>query len=214
MFKKTVQRIIQVAFLGLFLFLVSTGNVRLWMGLFLGSVLVSFLFGRIYCGWVCPINTVLGPLTALKRALHIKEIPIPRMLAKPWTRILFLLLFLAAFGFTAKTGKKLPVLPVLAVLGIATTILFPESFWHRYLCPYGSILSVSSKSARIGMKIDADKCNNCNACSNVCPALAIEKREKHVIRKTDCLACMQCQRVCKQGAITFGKEKKTLSDQR
>lgn len=201
--KRTVRRMVQVLFLVLFALLVSTGKVRLWMGIFLVSVAASFLFGRIYCGWICPINTVLGPITSIKRALHIKSIPIPRFLAKGWVRISVLLLFFATFVLTMATGRNLPVLPVLFGLGVGLTLLFPEEFWHRYLCPYGTILSLTSKKSRYGLHIDPEQCNNCNACSNVCPALAIEKLEKHQIVQSDCLVCMRCQQVCRQKAIRY-----------
>ena len=203
--KKVLQRIIQVLFLAIFVFLVAKQKVQLWMALFLVSILASFVFGRLYCGWACPINTVLGPITWVKKKLHIKSLAIPSFLAKTWVRIFTLALFIAVFAFTMKTGKKLPVLPVLFGLGVFVTLFFPEEFWHRYLCPYGTILSLPSRKATFAMTIDADKCNNCNACSRVCPALAIGKEDKHFIKKHDCLACMQCERVCKQDAIGFKK---------
>jgi polyferredoxin len=205
--KKTLQRIIQVLFLALFVFLIAKQKVQLWMALFVVSVLASFVFGRLYCGWACPINTVLGPITWMKKKLHIKSLPIPSFLAKTWVRILTLVLFITVFVFTMKTGKKLPVLPVLFGLGVFVTLFFPEEFWHRYLCPYGTILSLPSRTAKFHMTIDAEKCNNCNACSRVCPALAIGKSEKHFIKKQDCLTCMQCERVCKQKAISFKAER-------
>ena len=204
--KKALQRIIQVLFLAIFVFLLAKQKIQLWMALFLISVIASFVFGRLYCGWACPINTVLGPITWVKKKLHIKSIPIPSFLAKTWVRLVSLALFIAVFVFIMRTGKKLPVLPVLFYLGVFVTLLFPEEFWHRYLCPYGTILSLPSRKAKFSMTIDAGKCNNCNACSRVCPALAIGKEDKHFIRKRDCLACMQCERVCKQDAIGFRKD--------
>lgn len=58
--KYKLQRMIQIALLGFFIFLIIKGRVQLWVGLLLGGIVLSFLFGRFYCGWMCSINTVLA----------------------------------------------------------------------------------------------------------------------------------------------------------
>lgn len=173
------------------------------MGLFLLSIAASFLLGRIYCGWFCPINTVMKNVTRLKKKLHIKELSIPKSLNKPWIRFIVLGLFIAIFIFTMKTGIKLPVLPAMFAIGIIFTLFFPEELWHHYLCPYGTILSMSSSKTKHHMTIDPEKCNNCTMCSKVCPTKAIEKDQKHFIIKKNCLVCMECSRNCKQNAISY-----------
>jgi len=78
----------QIAFLALFIILFVKGKVQLWMGLFLFAIIVSFLLGRVYCGWICPINTVMKGVTWIKKKLHIKNIEISVFLTKPWVRFL------------------------------------------------------------------------------------------------------------------------------
>lgn len=202
--KKILQIIIQIAFLALFIFLFISGKVQLWMGLFLLGVIASFILGRVYCGWACSINTVLRAMTWVKKKLHIKSLKIPCFLKKPWIRYAILGLFAAFFIFTLVTGKKLPVLPILFVISILFTFLFPEELWHRYLCPYGTILNLPARKSMHSMQIDAQKCNNCGKCKRVCPAVAIEKgKESHQINKNDCLVCMECARNCPQNAISY-----------
>lgn len=202
--KKALQRIVQILFLALFIFLIIAGKVQIWMGLFLLGILASFLLGRIYCGWLCSINTVMTGVTWIKKKLHIKSLKIPVFLTKAWVRYTALGLFAVAFIVTMITGKKLPVLPVLFALGVLLTFLFPEELWHRYLCPYGTLLHLPAKTAKFHMTIDAQKCNNCGACMRVCPAKAVEKQEtRHEISKSDCIVCMECSRKCKQEAIRY-----------
>ena len=196
--KKISQSVVQIAFLVLFILLIAKGKVQMWMGLFVLAIVVAFVSGRLYCGWVCPINTVMRGITVIKNKLHIKSVNTPAFLTKPWVRILVLVLFVAVFIFTMVTGKKLPVLPALFVLGALLTLIFPEELWHRYLCPYGTILSLAAWKTRRGMTIDQDLCNSCGACMRVCPAKAVERSgTKYSIIKKDCIMCMDCARACK-----------------
>ena len=57
--KSLYRNIIQVIFLLLFAFLAFNGKMQLWIIVFGIGLLISLIWGRIYCGWICPINTVL-----------------------------------------------------------------------------------------------------------------------------------------------------------
>lgn len=202
--KYKLQRMIQIALLGFFIFLIIKGRVQLWVGLLLGGIVLSFLFGRFYCGWMCSINTVLAGITWIKKKLKIKSLSIPKFLENNVVRYFLFAVFIGVFAFSIISGKKLPVLPALFGIGILLSLIFPEELWHRYLCPYGTILHNSSKPAKKGMTIIPDKCNNCTACVRVCPAKSVWKSsEKHEISKPDCLVCMNCEKVCKQKAIKY-----------
>ena len=202
--KKHIQFIGQAVFFVLFIFLMIIGKVQLWMGLFLISVLAALVFGRVYCGWICPINTVMKVITWIKKKLRIKNARIPLWLTKPWIRLFVLGLFAALFAFVMVSGKKLPVLPALLAIGGALTFFFPEELWHRYLCPYGTILSIPARKSKHTMTLDSELCNSCGMCQRVCPAKAVEKRELHYeILKKDCIVCMECSGICKKNAIAY-----------
>lgn len=201
---KTLQRIAQIVFLVLFIFLFVNGKVQLWMGLLLLGIVAAFFASRIYCGWLCPINTVMNGISWIKKKLHLKSLKISPYLTKLWLRFLILGLFIAVFIFIMATGKKLPVLPAFFAIGVLLTIFFPEELWHRYLCPYGTVMNLPASKARYSMSINEDKCNNCGICKRVCPAKAVEKNDKHYeIIKGDCLVCMDCLLACQQDAISY-----------
>jgi len=198
------QKIIQNIFLMLFIFLLAEGRVQIWMGLFLIGLAFSLVFGRYYCGWFCPINTVLSGVTWVKKKLHVKSLKIPQFLVKLWVRNLTLGVFISIFMITLMTEIKLPVLPVLFFIAILLTFLYPEEIWHRYLCPYGTLLKLSAMFTKHSMKIEESLCNNCGTCKRVCPVKAVVKTEsKHSIHKSDCLVCMLCEDSCRQRAITY-----------
>ena len=202
--QKTLQRVIQIIFLALFIFLIIQGKVQLWMGLFLLGIVASFVLGRIYCGWFCSINTAMVGVTWIKKKLHIKSIKVPSLLTKAWVRYVMLGIFVLTFIFVMVTGKQLPVLPIFFMIGMLLTFLFPEELWHRHLCPYGTLLHIPARASKFGMTIDSDNCNNCGVCMRACPAKAVEKYEDHhQIHKNDCIVCMECSRQCKQEAISY-----------
>ncbi len=201
--KKTLQRIVQIASLALFVLLFIKGKIQIWMIIFLGSALLTLLVSRFYCGWICPINTLIRPITWIKRKLKIKRREMPSWIKSGVLRIIFLILFLATMGFVFITGKKLPVLPALLGLGVILSIFFDEALWHRHLCPYGTILTLTGRFSKKAVTIDQELCNKCRLCTRVCPTNTIVKGEKHQIVKTECLVCFECQQVCPQKAINF-----------
>ena len=157
--KKNIQKIIQITFLGLFILLIILGKPQIWMGLFLTGIIASFLLGRIYCGWFCSINSVLKGVTWIKKKLNIKNFEIPKVLTKKWVRFFVLGLFFIMFILTIISGKKLPILPILFIVGILLTFFFHEELWHRYLCPYGSILYLPGSMSVHNIYIDPEKYN-------------------------------------------------------
>ena len=202
--KKNIQKIIQITFLGLFILLIILGKPQIWMGLFLTGIIASFLLGRIYCGWFCSINSVLKGVTWIKKKLNIKNFEIPKVLTKKWVRFFVLGLFFIMFILTIISGKKLPILPILFIVGILLTFFFHEELWHRYLCPYGSILYLPGSMSVHNIYIDPEKCTNCGACKRVCPSKAIKKKENnHEIIKGECLVCTECVATCKKQAISY-----------
>ncbi len=209
-----LKLIVQLIFLALFAILVVTGQVQVWVGIFLLGIIASFFLGRIYCGWLCPINTVMNAITAIKKRLGIKKQRVPQALTSPWIKALTLILFIAAFAFSMITGRAIPALPALFAAGVVLTIFFPEELWHRYLCPYGSILSLPARNAKLNMVIDREQCDSCGICKKVCPAGAVQVKDKvYSIKANSCLVCLDCSTHCRQDAIAYMRYRSHLNAQ-
>lgn len=203
---KKVQFGIQILFLGIFGFLVFRGMIQLWMGVFIIGVLLSPLFGRLYCGYACPINTAMKPISFLKRRWKIPTLRTPGFLSHPSARWVSFTLFIAAFAFTLATGNPLPILPALFLLGVFVALVFDEAVFHRHICPYGTILSVSSRPSKRTVEIDEDECIGCGKCERVCPTLAVHhENRRYWIEAKECLTCMECVRHCPVDAIDYAK---------
>lgn len=210
--RKAVQAAIQILLLGLFIFLLLHEKVQIWMFLVLAGIVLSFFLGRVYCGWICPINTVLHAITGIRKKLHLRSFALPKAVAKPWVRYAVLGIFAGIFVFTMLSGKKLPILPALFGIGVILTLFFDEALWHRYLCPYGTIMRFPAAKSFLNMHIDKAGCIDCGACQRVCPTSAIElKDDRYEIKKAECLICYKCTESCKKNAIKYGRSEKKAS---
>ncbi len=204
--KKSVFRVvIQIIFLGIFSFLILKGRLQLWMPIFAGGVLFSLIFSRFYCGWMCPMGTLFRPINWIYGKLGIKRFKTPNFLNKKVVRYVILLLMAAALILSMKFKIRTNILIYVTIISIFITLFFEESFWHNNLCPYGTILSLSSRPSRLSVKIDDKGCTSCGLCQKVCPVDAIITLEtkKRQIVKNECLVCFKCQEVCPVDVIQY-----------
>ena len=201
-----IRRIIQIVFLAAFIILIATGKVQAWMVVFAASIAAAALFGRFYCGYICPINTLIDGTGYIYKKTGIKRRKVPDWAKLKWVRYVTLALFILTFAFAAGTGKKLPVLPILTGIGVIVSLFFVPALWHRYLCPYGILLNITGSFARHYWKVDKQSCSSCGACVKVCPAEAVRIDEKGPyaeIQKGSCLECTACAQVCPKDAIKY-----------
>ncbi len=203
-----IRRVVQGLFLGIFIFLMILGKQQFWFLLFLVGIVGALWWGRFYCGWLCPINTGMDIVDKLYQILGVKRREVPVWAKKNWLKYLVLALFLATVVVMITTGMKIPVLLILTVMGIVLSLFFVPAFWHRYLCPYGTILSFTGKKARKHYFVQQEHCTRCYKCKNVCPAEAVivkERKDFPVIDRGTCLLCAQCVEACPKDIIIYGK---------
>ena len=200
------QRLIQWAFLALFLIFMVAGRIQIWMAIFLISFIGALFFSRFYCGWICPINTIMEKQGRWFRQRKKIRRPVPVWAKHPTLRYGILLIFLGLMVAALRFGLKLPVLPALTILGVLFSLFFVPEFWHRYLCPYGTLQQIPAKLARKKWQVHSGDCISCGLCVKACPAEAVtipESGSPAVISSEDCLACTACARVCPQKCIKY-----------
>lgn len=140
-YKKTQTRrtAVEVLFFALFIALISAGAVQLWLAVFAVSVLLGLRWARLYCGWVCPINTAFRPLRWVYAKLGVRR-PMPgAWLQQEWLRYVALAAFVAAAVGQQLLGVTLPILAAVTVVAVLLTLVFDEQWWHATLCPFGTV---------------------------------------------------------------------------
>lgn len=206
--------LIQWAFFGLFLFSMIIGKAQIWMGLIFLSILLSSFFGRFYCGWICPINTLIRPVRWVSKKLGLEKKEVPQMFKSEWPRRIVFGLFLVGLGYTIYTitqGRKFPLPLIIIPVGLLTTLLINEKTWHRYLCPWGVLFSLTGRFAKLGLQPAG--CTSCSLCSKSCPgdAITVEKGQDAVVDPTHCLLCFECQSTCPVDAFSYESLSKKVS---
>ncbi|OAA30046.1 4Fe-4S ferredoxin [Kosmotoga arenicorallina S304] len=201
---------LEILALLLFLFFLKNRTLQLWLIVFGASVLGSFLFGRFYCGLICPMETLFRPINWIYAKLKIKRFKTPKIFKNNVVRWGILALFLFLMVATKAFHLKINILLYITVLSIVITLIFDEEFWHKYLCPFGAILALSSRRSFFGLNIDKDNCALCNICQSKCPINVISKENSQMkIDTKECLLCFECAKSCPKISIRYTKLRKT-----
>ncbi|NMC32132.1 MAG: 4Fe-4S binding protein [Veillonellaceae bacterium] len=193
------------------------GAPAAWMALPLVLLALTLLFGRFFCGWLCPLGGLLAILHSLKvsvrSALGRKHTGAPpgwtNQLSAwrvPW--LLFLLgvlllgsawpLYLSPFHLLTEElarvwHRQIPWV-LLGVIGVG--FLISPRFWCVYICPTGLLLSTVSSWRIFGARPPAT-CIHCGVCEKICPTAAADPENKRTA--ADCLLCGRCSESCPAG---------------
>lgn len=201
--------IIRILFLLLFVFLLIKGNVMLWLAFFAVSLIAALFFGRIYCGYICPMNTMMIPAAWLSKRLKIQTDKTPEWLKKGSFAWIALLISLALMLLSKRVLQiNLPVLPLWLALSVLVTLRYKPEVFHNLICPFGALQKVFGRHARLSKNVDSDACIGCKRCEKVCPSRAIVvsgEKHKAKINTALCHQCTNCQQVCPTHAIKYGK---------
>ncbi|NQT58321.1 MAG: 4Fe-4S binding protein [Bacteroidetes bacterium] len=206
---KDILRIFsEIVFLVLVVILLLNGKLQFWLGIFVIGIIVSFFMGRFFCGWICPMGTLFRPIGLIYNKLGIRRMNTPEFMKSPWVRIIVLFLFAGVMILTRIFHIKVNFLLIMIIISVAITLFFSEDMWHHHLCPFGTILSISSRVSGRGIIIDEDACIACGKCQKVCPSQSILTLEtkKRANKLNECLMCYKCQDVCPVNACTYRKK--------
>lgn len=189
-------------------------NGTLFIGILLLLIIIlTALFGRIYCSAICPLGLFQELCLLL---FHHKKLP-PQ-------KSLYLKYFIAAIVFGTLLGGTAIILQLLdpyTIFGSAlsgttfglifiTIIALLTGMHGRWfctnICPVGTILGLISKHAYNKIYISANNCVACGLCTQKCPAGCIDIKNKTVNNET-CLKCFKCLGLCHNNGLTYGKQK-------
>jgi len=208
---KYIINIIRILFFALFLILVINGKVVLWLILFAISLIGALIFGRVYCGYVCPMNTLMIPVEWLSKKLKLQTSNAPKWLKNGYFTWISLGVSVAVMLISKRLLKiDLPILPFWVVVSAFVTIRYRPSVFHNLICPFGALERTFGRFARLSEKVDKDACIGCRLCEKACPSDAIivsSDDKKAVINTSLCHQCTNCVQVCPKSAIKYRKIK-------
>jgi len=205
--KKTIRLSIQLLFAALFVLLLVNGRMVPWLLLFAVSWAAASLFGRFFCGYVCPMNTFMGAADWMSKKLHIRSMRVPGILKSrvlPWVVLAASVSSMLAARLVFH--RELPVLPVLLVIAFVMTLRWEPWVFHNHVCPFSVLLKITGRHARLATRVDETTCVGCAKCVAVCSAQAIDMdrtRRKADINPGLCHQCTDCIGTCPVHAIGY-----------
>ena len=121
-----------------------------------------------FCKYICPAGTLEAGLPLLALNENLRS------------------------GIGLLFGWKFLLMAV--ILGACVFIYRP---FCRFLCPLGAWYGLFNRLSLFGIRVDAAKCTNCNACVKVC------KMDCQKVGDRECINCGECKKYCPTGAISF-----------
>ena len=184
------------------------------------------LFGRIPCGWACPIGA-LQDLTGLKVKYKTSR-RLDKIKFRWFKYAVLVLLIIFAYllsdkvfcdicpigGLTASLPTIIlvpglaPVEPFFIIKMVITglfllLIILISRGWCKYFCPLGAYFSLFNRVSLVTIKYEENKCINCPVplCQKNCP-MNIDPRNE--IDSVECIRCGRCVEACPTNALKFG----------
>ncbi len=190
--------------------------------LFFAILVISFIYGKSFCGWVCPVGFISEYVGAfgdkIWKKLFGRVYKLPRIIDYPLRSIKYLILGFFVWAILTMSAEQLkeflnsPYNKVadlklwyffiditrysLTVIMVIFLLSIPiKHFWCRYLCPYGALLGIFSLLSLNKIKREKRSCIDCKLCTEACPA-SIKVHKVNYVISDECTTCLSCVDVC------------------
>ncbi len=203
-------------------FLLITGAVPevhpAGMFLLLAFVLISFLFRKAFCSWLCPVGTLSEWLWQGGHELFGRTFRLPRYVDVALRALKYLLLAAFAYliagmsaddisGFLASPYGLVADVKMLdffrhagettiaVVSALVILSVLSKNVWCRYLCPYGALMGLVALASPLRIARDPVSCIDCGKCTTACASF-IPVATLVQVRTAECTACLRCVSAC------------------
>lgn len=173
-------------------------------------ILLSILFGPVFCGWVCPLGTVqewvskIGKKVFKRRFNHFVPAKLDNALRYMRYVVLIWVLYVTATSGSLIFEAYDPYFALfnfwstevawsgLVILGVTLLLsVFVERPWCKYACPYGAVLGITNLFRVFSIKRSESTCKADGACSIMCP-MNIQVDTVKTVRNHQCISCLEC----------------------
>lgn len=185
------------------------------ISLFVGLILFTIFFGRLYCSTLCPFG-ILQEVFAIIYSKIIKKktfktsksyifkyfisaITLGSLIAGSAILIRYIDPYTIFASFIS-----LSIFGIIATIIVLALVFFKNRFFCTNICPVGAFLGLISKSSINKININ-DDCIKCHKCEKSCPSGSIDVENKTVDNET-CVKCLKCISICPKSAIKYNNK--------
>ena len=200
-----IRRISQAVFFMIFpLILMKIFPNQLIITLLPAIITLTLLSGRSWCGWICPLGSILYYTRIQNKKRSYK---IPEQLRSIKYILLLIIAGLCLLGYFGLTMSLVSNIPRdrLITMGLLTLIslnVLALMFWCRYICPLGALMGLISRFSVIRRRVASD-CIHCLSCANKCPMNCIHPKDNYSNNPCECIVCLDCLTSCPAGSQSF-----------
>ena len=203
-------------------FLFLLGHEVKWASLvlFLGLIPLTYVFGRVWCGWICHFGALQEYIHKNSKWNFWKTPKAQKVLFGVQIGVFAIWVLWLLIAQTSSVCKYDPFVKIfnLNINGVVNYIvvglliglsLFVNRPFCRAICPIGFVLGWVVRipyARRLHIK---DSCVGCGKCKTKCDKGAIigEKLIKHRVDANACIFCGECMSECPQKGLTTCKVK-------
>ena len=210
---------------------VAEGVVTAALFLFAFLLLVTALFGRLFCAWGCHMLAVQELCRFLLGRIGIRPLPMRSRLLRlvPVYAAFYIFLQPAVERWWRGDAPPDPTLmlatkhlwatlpgPVegVAILlcGLLLIYFLGSLSVCKYVCPYGALLALADGVApgRIRLTGDCDGCARCTAACTTGVLVHKEVQQLGTVANAGCMRCFECVAACPQGVLAYRFGRPTL----
>jgi len=180
-------------------------------------IVFSLVFGRAFCGWICPQNLLsetadyLRSLVRIDRPLRLRQSPVPRYAVLAATLGLTVLLGFPVANLISAPGiisVQISEYIMAGMVGAEVSLigaivliefLVARRVWCNFVCPVGGLLGIfrMPKTLKVVYAKKSDSCTRCGACVRACQ-LGLNPMGGRIYPL--CHNCGDCIAACKKAA--------------
>ena len=174
--------------------------------------------GRVFCGWVCPMNMVTDLAGWLRPKLKLNDLFRLSRSTRYWilgmALVLSAVLGVAAFEWVSPISMLHRELIYGVGMGLTAAVgifvfdlLILKHGWCGHLCPLGAFYGLLGKRALLRVRFDERSCTHCGECARVCPepqVLNLKQAAEHgMVTAGACTNCARCIPICPENSLDF-----------